>query len=159
MQDTSNYDKLRESSENFYKKIGAIRCPAFNNELVHFTAEGFNHLVYKGPRHERSQNDQITKFKLLPNAKNIIEISTTFQEYDESLIMVRKKRFKKIAEESSTVKYWGFVAIIKNFRVKVVIRQIGNGQKHFLSVIPAWKTQYYRDVKIISMAIGDLSED
>ena len=159
MQDISNYEKLRESSENFYKKICAIRCPALNNECVHFTAEGFNHLMYKGARHERGKNEQITKFKLLPKARDIIEISTTFQEYDESLTMMRKKRFKKIVEESATIKYWGFVAIIKNFRVKVVVRQIGNGQKQFLSVIPAWKTQYYRDIKIISMAVGILAED
>lgn len=159
MQDISGYEKLRESSGNFYKKIGMIRCPALNNEFVHFTSDGFNHLMYKGSRHERSKNDQITKFKLLPNAKNIIEISTTFQEYDESLVMVRKKKFKKVVEESATVKYWGFVAIINNFRVKVVVRQIGNGQKHFLSVIPAWKTQYYRDIKIISIAVGNLSVD
>ncbi|MFH0857882.1 MAG: hypothetical protein V1848_04000 [Candidatus Magasanikbacteria bacterium] len=159
MQDISNYEKLRESSEFFYKKIGALRCPVLNNEFVHFTAEGFNHLIYKGARRERSKNDQITKFKLLSKAKDILEISTTFQEYDESLTMVRKKKFKKVVEESVTIKYWGFVAIINNFRVKVVVRQIGNGQKHFLSVIPAWKTQYYRDIKIISMAVGVLSED
>lgn len=159
MQDISGYDKLRESSNNFYKKIGAIRCPALNNEFVHFTAEGFNHLMYKGARRERSKNDQVTKFKLLPNAKMIIGISTTYQEYDESLITIRKKKFKKIVEESATAKYWGFVAILNNFRVKVVVTQIGNGQKQFLSVIPAWKTQYYRDIRVISMAVGDLALD
>ena len=47
MQDISNYEKIREDTQNFYKQIGAIRCPALNNELVHFTAEGFNHLIYK----------------------------------------------------------------------------------------------------------------
>jgi len=85
------------------------------------TIKGFNHLIYKGARHERSKNDQITKFKLLSKAKNIIEISTTFQEFDESLTMIKKKKFKRIVEESATVKYWGFVAIINNFGVKVVV--------------------------------------
>lgn len=159
MEDISNYNKLRKDTDNFYKKIQANRCPALNNELVHFTAEGFNHLMYKGSRHERSKNDQITKFKLLAKAKTIIEISTTYQEYDESLITIRRKRFKRIVEESATVKYWGLVAIIANFRVKVIVRQIGNGQKHFWSVIPAWSTSYYRDIKLISMAKGDLAQD
>ena len=159
MQDISNYEKIREDAHSFYEKIGAIRCPALDNELVHFTAEGFNHLLYKGDRRERSRNDQITKFKLLTKAKTILEISTTYQEYDESLTTVRKKRFKKTVEETATVKYWGLVAIIQNFRTKVIIRQIGNGQKHFWSVIPAWRTDHYRDIKLISMAKGNLSED
>ncbi|MBU1091745.1 hypothetical protein KKA27_02705 [Patescibacteria group bacterium] len=159
MQDISNYDKIREDTHNFYQKIRAVRCPVLNNELVHFNAEGFNHLIYKGKRRERNKNNQITKFKLLPKARTIIEISTTYQEYDESLTTVRKKRFKKIVEETTTVKYWGFVAIIQNFRTKVIVRQIGNGQKHFWSVIPAWMTSHYKNIKFISQAKGNLKED
>lgn len=105
MQDISNYDKLREDTHNFYKNIGTIRCPALNNEPVHFTAEGFNHLIYKGNRRERSKDDQIMKFKLLPKAKTVIEVSTTYQEYDESPTTVRKRRFKKTVQEPAIVKY------------------------------------------------------
>lgn len=159
MQDISNYEKIRGDAHGFYQKIGALRCPALNTELVHFTAEGFNHLIYKGNRSERNKNDQITKFKLLSKAKTIIEIATTYQEYDESLTTIRRKRFKKTVEETATVKYWGLVAIIENFRVKVIVRQIGNGQRHFWSVIPAWLTNHYRDIKLISQAKGDLAED
>jgi len=161
MQDISNYNKIRENSHNFYQKIRAIRCPALSNELVHFNAEGFKHLVYKGKgkRRERNKNNQITKFKLLPKAKTIVEISTTYQEYDESLTTVRKKRFKKTVSGMTTIKYWGFIAIIQNFRVKVIVRQIGNGQKHFWSVIPAWTTNHYRNIKLISQAKGNLEDD
>lgn len=159
MHEVSNYKKIRENAHNFYRKIGAIRCPALKNDLVHFTAEGFNHLIYKKKRRERNKSDQVTKFKLLPQAKTIIEISTTCQEYDEGLIGVEKKKFKKIVHETTTVRYWGLVAIIKNFRVKVIVRQIGNGQKHFWSVIPAWTKSYYKDIKLISKAKGNLAED
>ena len=86
-------------------------------------------------------------------------ISITYQEFDESLMTIRKKRFKRTVEESTVVKYWGLVAIIANFRVKVIVRQIGNGQKHFWSVIPAWSTNQYRDIRLISMAKGDLAQD
>ena len=159
MQDISNYEKIRENAYNFYQKIGTIRCLALNNELIHFTAEGFNHLIYKGKRHERIKNDQITKFKLLPRAKNLIGLTTTYQEYDESLTTIRKKRFKRTIEEATTVKYWGFVAIMQNFRIKVIVRQISNGQKHFWSAIPAWITNHYRNIKLISQAKGNLEED
>ena len=159
MQDISNYEKIREDANNFYQKIGIIRCPALNNEPVHFAAEGFNHLIYKGKRRERNKNDQITKFKLVPKAKELIGLTTTHQEYDEGITDVRRKRFKKIVQETATVKYWGFVAIFNNFRIKVIVRQIGNGQRHFWSVIPAWRTNHYRDIKLISKAKGNLAED
>lgn len=159
MQDISNYKKIREDARVFYQTIGIVRCPALDHQPVHFTSEGFNHLIYKGNRNERDKSVQIMKFKLLPKAKEIIVLSTTYQEYDESLMTVRRKHFKKIVDESAAVRYWGFVAIIKNFRVKVIVRAIGNGQRHFWSVIPAWSTSHYRDIKLISNAKGDLAED
>lgn len=158
MQDISNYKKIKENAENFYKKIGCLNCPAFNSERIYFNSEGFNHLIYK-KKSERNKTDQITKFKLLPIAKEIILISTTFQEYDEGLVEIIRKRFKKKVRETVIVKYWGLVAIIRNKKVKVIIRQTGNGQKHFFSVIPAWTINHYNNTKIISTAKGDLSSD
>ncbi len=87
----------------------------------------------------------------------IVEISTTFQEYDESLIEIIKKKYKKRIKETSSVCYWGFVSIIKGHRIKVIVRQIGNGRKHFYSVIPAWAITYYRYIKILSNSKGNLS--
>lgn len=158
MQDISNHKKIKENANNFYKKIGRINCPAFNNEAVYFNSEGFNHLIYK-KKSERSKNDQITKFKLLPIAKEIVYISTTFQEYDEGLAEIIRKRFKKRVKETVAVRYWGLVAIIRSKKVKVIIRQVGHGQKHFFSVIPGWTISHYNNTKIISTAKGDLSSD
>ena len=159
MEDISNYDKAKENAINFYHKIGRVRCPAINNEFIHFTSEGFNHLVYKNDRRERDRSVQMMKFKLLPKARDIIERSSTYQEYDESLLEIKKEKFKKIVRESTIVRYWGLVAIIQNFRVKVIVRQWGNGQKHFWSVIPAWSKSHYRNITMISKAKGDLSDD
>jgi len=159
MQDVSNYEKIREDARQFYQTIDNIRCPALGHQPIHFTSEGFNHLIYKGNRKERDKSVQIMKFKLLSKAVELIKITTTYQEYDESLTTIRRERFKKIVHESATVRYWGFVAIIRDYRIKVIMRSIGNGQKHFLSVIPAWSTNYYRNIKVISNAKGDLSED
>lgn len=159
MQDVSNYQKIREDAVNFYGMIGKIRCPALRNDVVHFNSVGFNHLLYKKANCERSKIDQITKFKLLAKAKLIIEISTTYQEYDESLKEIVKMKHKQKVKEISAVYYWGFIAIINGYRAKVIVRQIGNGQKHFYSVIPAWAIISYRNIKVVSNAKGNLEED
>lgn len=159
MPDELEYSHVREKTLNFYNQKEHVRCPALDNEIVHFTSEGFNHLVYKGDRSERDKSVQILKFNLFSKAIEIIAISTTHQEYDEGMKNIKKKKHKRIIFESATVKYWGLVAIIRSTRVKVIIRQVGNGQKHFWSVIPAWRKCHYRDTKFITNACGDLEND
>jgi len=159
MQDTSNYEKIRQDSENFYKKIGKILCPAFN-DFIYFSADGFNHLIYKSDRSERDRERQIAKFKLLPRAKELVIKTTTFQEYEESVKEFTIKKFKKKVRESKVVKYWGLIAIMNGFKIKVIIRQVGdNGFKHFWSVIPNWTTNQYRDIKLLSNMKGNPDED
>ena len=44
-----------------------------------------------------------------------------------------------VAKDGKQVKYWDFEAVVDDRRIKVIVRQIGNGKKHFWSVIPAWR--------------------
>ena len=159
MSDVSNYEIIKERTQRYYKAQKPVRCPAFGGEIVHFTSEGFNHLIYKKGNSERSKADQICKFKLIPKAIELIRITTTHQEYDESLVDMKVKRRKRALIETKRARYWGFVAIMKGSRIKVIVRQVGNGNKHFWSVIPAWTTKEYRKIKIISKAKGNLAED
>ena len=71
MQDnTKDYTAAREQAEEFYKSVGNVRCPALGGECVHFTSEGFNHLIYKsGKKEPRSKPVQIMKFEMLSKAK------------------------------------------------------------------------------------------
>lgn len=161
MEGLPNYSIIREKADIFYHGINHIRCPALNNDIINFSAEGFRHLMYKGQKRiqERDRDVQIMKFKLLPRAKMILEVATTFQEYQENLVEIKKKKHKRVIFENTIARYWGFVAIIRDRRVKVIVKQIGNGQKQFWSVIPAWSKSYYKDIKIISMSKGDPTED
>ena len=160
MEDISNYDKIKEDAKQYFDQTGKIPCPAFENEMVHFTSEGFNHLIYKGSRRERDKSEQIFRFKLLPLAVKLIKLSAVFQEMEESIQEFRIKKHKKIVHESKPVKYWGMIGILDNRKIKVIIRQIGeNGQKHFWSVIPAWVTNKYRDIKFASTMKGNPVED
>ena len=100
------------------------------------------------------------RFKLLPLAKKLIEISTTYQEFEETLKEFEVKSYKKRIKKTKLVKYWGVIAIIDNRKIKVILRKIGdNGNIQFWSVIPAWVTNKYRDIKFFSTMKGNPDED
>ena len=96
MENISEYHRIRDNAQEIYSKKTYLRCAALSNEIIHFTSEGFNHLVYKGDRSEREKSVQIMKFKLITLAFEIASISTTYQEYDENIKSIRRKRYKKI---------------------------------------------------------------
>lgn len=159
MEDTSNYEKLREDSQKFYNKIGKIFSPIFNQE-IYFSAEGFNHIVFKRAHSERERPSQILRFKLLPLAIKLIKTSSTYQEFEETLKEFNVKHFKKKVRQTKPVKYWGIIAIIDGRKIKVIIRKIGdNGFMHFWSVVPAWTTNKFRDNKLFSTMKGNPDED
>lgn len=159
MEDLSNYEKLREDAQKFYTNTHPIKSPALG-EYVYFTAEGFNHIVFKGSRSERERPSQILRFKLLPRAVKLVELSTTYQEYEETLKEFEVKSYKKKVRKSKPVKYWGIIAIVDGRKIKVILRKIGdNGQLHFWSIVPAWTTNKYRDIKLYSTMKGNPDED
>lgn len=159
MEDTSNYEKLRANAQQFYSSIGRVFSPAFRQE-VHFPAEAFNHLLFKGSRSEREKSSQILRFKLLPLAVKLIKISTTYQEFEETIKEFEVRSYKKRMRRAKPVRYWSIIAIIEGRKIKVIIRKIGdNGALHFWSVIPAWVTNKYRDIKIFSTMKGNPEED
>lgn len=159
MEDLSNYEKLKEDTQKFYGGINRVFSPALNQE-IHFPAEGFNHLVFKQARSERDKNSQILRFKLLPLAVKLLKLSTTYQEYEETIKEFEVKSFKKKIWKTKPVKYWGVIAIINGRKIKVILRKIGdNGTLHFWSIVPGWVTNKYRDIKFFSTMKGYPEED
>lgn len=96
MDDTSNYEKLRNDSQKYYSSIGHIKSPALE-EFISFKSEGFNHILYKNSNNKREQKSQMLRFKLLPLAKKLIEISTTYQEFEETIqeFMFKERKSKR----------------------------------------------------------------
>jgi len=158
MEDVSNYNNLREDTRTWFQSLKPVYSPALDS-LIYFNSEGFEHIIYKRSRAEREKSSQMMRFKLLPRAVALIELSTTYQEYEETIKRFELKRHKKRVQESKTVRYWGIIAIIENRKIKVIVRRIGNGQIHFWSIIPAWTTNKYRDTKFISTMKGSPEED
>lgn len=158
MDDVSNYENLRDATRAWFQSLKPIYSPGLQG-YVYFTSEGFEHIIYKRARAERDKSSQGTRFKLLSRAITLIELSTTYQEYEKTIKGFEVKQQKRRVQKSKTVRYWGIIAIVENRKIKVIIRKIGNGQLHFWSVIPAWTTNKYRDTKFISTMKGSPEED
>ena len=159
MEDLSNYEELREDALKFYNSINKITSPAFHQD-IYFNAEGFNHIIFKRARTEREKSSQILRFKLLPLAVKLLKISTTYQEFEETIKEIEVKEFKKKIKKTKPVKYWWIIAIIDGRKIKVIVRKIGdNGNIHFWSIVPAWVTSRYRDIRLFTTMKGNPDED
>lgn len=159
MENLNEYQNQKNNAQNFYNNINSVFSPVLQLKIT-FPAEGFNHLVFKNARSEREKSSQLLRFKLLPLAKKLIEISTTYQEHEETTGEFTFKKYKKKIRESRTTRYWGLIAIINNQKIKVILRKIGdNGSIHFWSVIPAWTTNKFRDTKFYTTMKGCPQED
>ncbi len=159
--DLVEYELTKVTASELYKTFGTIKCPAINTNSgeVVFTSEGFNHLIYRIKKQERHKKVQIMRFRLLPFAKKLLEKTTTIQEFEEYPREINTVHHGKHSKRFVQVKDYGFVGLIGKWRIKVVVRQIGEGKHQFCSVMPAWSTEYYRDIKIIRTTKGNVAED
>lgn len=118
---------FKKQIKDIFEKNREVICPAFPDEKIVFNAKGINHLIYKGSRSRREESRILTTIRLLPKAIKVLKLMPLWQE--ESCYI----------NDDVTYKFWCFEAVVDDRRIKVVIRQIGNGKKHFWSVIPAWR--------------------
>lgn len=158
------FEKLKQETKEYYDSLGEIECPYFG-EKVSFSSEGFQHLLYKGESKikERDKNSQYMRLKLFKLASKLLRKTTTVQEefLDKKIVEIKlNKRKVKVPKD---VRYWGFIAIIDGWKIKVVIKQVGAGHKKFWSIVPNWKTRRSREdkkdeVKFLNYS-GDPEED
>lgn len=158
MDNDPTYEELRVITQEIYAGTKPVRSPALNED-VRFTAEGFNHIIFKGSRHERERESQIMRFKLLPRAIRLIAHANTFQEFETSTKEFEIKTHRRREMRSKSVLYWGIIAIFEGRKIKVILRKIGGGQLHFWSIVPAWTTNKYRDARFITTMKGHPEDD
>jgi hypothetical protein len=133
----TQFEDAKTKGESFYKNIGEIYCPYFK-EKISFNARGWEHLKFKRLERARFETDQYMRLKLIHLAPEILKLSHTVQGISET------KKFERIRVHSRTdtvlkvVNYYEFIAVIKRNRVKIIVKQIENGQKFFWSIIPFW---------------------
>lgn len=132
-----NFDLIKAKGEELYKSFGPIKCPYFN-DFVHFNAEGLEHLRYKFRNRDRLAQDQYMRFKLLHLAPQVLKLSRTLQGLSSRQGFERIRRNSTTKLEFVTKVYYEFVAIIDGIRVRIIVRQIKDGELHFWSIIPFW---------------------
>jgi len=136
--DPIKFEKAREDAEVFYKTIGEVYCPYFQ-EKVSFNAKGFEHLKFQKIRQARPHQDQYIRFRLISLAPAIIQKSHTLQGMSRRKGFEREKTHSRWEVIMRTATYYEFVAVIKETRMRVIIKQVENGPKYFWSIIPFWK--------------------
>lgn len=131
------FKEIKEKGENLYKSLGEIYCPYFKEKVL-FNLAGLEHLKFKRREKIRLEKDQYMRFKLIHLAPEIIKLSHTLQG------VLKMNKFERVRSHNRTdtvlkhVSYYEFVALIKRDRVKVIIKQIENGENFFWSIIPFW---------------------
>ena len=121
---------------------------------IRFASEGFNHIVFKSSRTERERSSQLLRFNLLPKAVKLLQISTTYQEFEERYQEIEVMSYKNKIMKTKIVHYWGIIGIIDNRKIKVIIRRIGeNGALYFWSIIPDFRTSPRRDKKLFTLKL------
>ena len=117
----------KKQIKEIFNRTKSVSCPAFSSERIIFNSKGINHLIYKGDRSRREMSRIKINIRLLPRAIKLLSRATFYQE---------ETSYEK---ESKTYRFWTFEAVVAKRRIKVIVREVGNGKKHFWSVIPAWR--------------------
>lgn len=148
------YNKRKEKAYKIFFEQKTIYNPYFGAGIV-LSAEGFHHLKFSANR-ERSKQEQLLKFSLLPLGLNIIMKSGTIQEYRRLLTPIGKPSPNNGSIPMKEVEYWGLVAIVGESKIKIrtVLRRIGDGNITFWSVMPYSKIRQGRQ-KVFTEGIED----
>lgn len=137
--DPAKFEKARTEAEEFYKNIERVRCPFFKEDVA-FNAKGIEHIKFHRIRQARSHRDQYIRFRLISLAPRIIQESHTLQGVSTRNVLERVKTNSRWETVMRTATYYEFVAVINSYRMRVIVKEIKDGQgKYFWSIIPFWK--------------------
>ena len=103
-----------------------VSSPAFNGQVVHITRAGWNHIT-SHPRRPRAE--VLQRLALFPFARQLIEKSVFVQD-------------RRVFDH---MEFWAFQGINEmGIPVRVVVRSIKGGPKHFFSVFLAVTKGHHR---------------
>lgn len=140
------FARVKKEAEAFYKKTGNVYCPYFK-ESVAFNAKGLAHIKFKSWNKARTRLDQYMRLRLIELAPKVLKLSHTLQGVSRTKSFEKTKINKRWDRVMRDVSYYEFVAVINDCRIRIIVKQIGQGQKYFWSIIPFWRAD--KDLKRI----------
>lgn len=139
----AEFEQAKQAAEEMYAKIGEVPCPYLGAKVA-FNAKGLDHIKMKRWNHARSRADQYVRLKLLHLAPEIIKKSHTLQGLDEGNKFERVKIHSRWENRMIFVQYFEFIAVIKNRRMRIVVKKVADGPHYFWSIVPNWKQGEFR---------------
>ena len=137
----ARFEQIKKEAEEQYKKINNVFCPFLKRD-VNFNTKGLDHIKFKEWNKTRLIPDQFLRLKFLKLAPLVIKKVSTLQEFSKTKTFERVKRNSRWEKILIPVKYYGFVAIIDfKVKIKIIVKEIENGEPFFWSIIPFWKTR------------------
>ncbi|MEK7591806.1 MAG: hypothetical protein AAB508_00250 [Patescibacteria group bacterium] len=153
----TEYEKAKQAAYTYYLQIKPVFCPHLKQN-VSFNGKGFWHIVFRSQDKKREESGQILRFRLLSKSVKLVSHTATLQEYDSYTGELPVRDHGKKIIKVITLDFYGYIAIIDGWKIKVIVRKDGNGKPYFWSVIPNWVTNKKRDGKYLHFT-GDLKED
>jgi hypothetical protein len=138
IKDEADFEEVKATAEAFYAAVGPIHCPYFA-EKVAFNTKGIKHLKFKSDEVARVREDQYSRLKLVQYAPEVLRLSRTVQGIWHTKRFEMQKTHSRWEKVLKDVFFYEFMAVIDTVRVKVIVKQVAGGEKHFWSVIPFWK--------------------
>jgi hypothetical protein len=160
MNEREKLEEVKKEAEEVYRNIDSVLCPYLKTK-VNFNAKGLDHIKMKSWNKARLASDQYLRLKFLRLAPEVLKGSGTLQEIKETKNFERIKSVGKWQSLMKPVVYYGFIAIIRKVKIKVIVKKIENGQPYFWSIIPYWKSQKDELCQKIKKVFheGDLEND
>jgi len=151
-----DFQKIKSEAEDFYKNIGEVYCPYFKEKIA-FNAKGLKHLKFKSDKQARSSKDQYSRLKLIHLAPEVLMQSHTLQGIWQIKRFEAQKTNSRWEHALKEVVYYEFIAVLENVRVKVIIKEVQGGEKHFWSIFPFWEIDKKNSKRILYS--GDIEYD
>lgn len=136
------YGHAKRSAKEYYSQIREVYCPKLR-DIVIFNSSGFRHLEWKGNK-QRTRKMQIERFSLLPCARRILSNPYVKKKYRQRRQVYKINRRGKKFTAIANVHFWALSGVINAKNIKVIVRQIGNGKKHFFSIFEKKKQKSAR---------------
>ena len=134
----NDFEKVKAEADTFYETIKEVHCPYFQGKVV-FNVKGLKHIKFKTDQQARLRGDQYARLKLVHLAPEVLKLSRTVQGISEERKLEPEKTNSRWEHVVKVVKHYEFIAVLKDLRVKVIVKEVGGGQKYFWSVMPFWK--------------------